>query len=99
MAIISDITSGALRTAENAAIACYEWIGRGKEKLADAAAVDSMRNSLNQMPISGTIVIGEGERDEGGEGDEKSCRIRRTAAPPRLANYRSRRVFPAIVLR
>jgi fructose-1,6-bisphosphatase II / sedoheptulose-1,7-bisphosphatase len=64
MAIISDITSGALRTAENAAIACYEWIGRGKEKLADAAAVDSMRNSLNQMPISGTIVIGEGERDE-----------------------------------
>ncbi|MDA7705668.1 class II fructose-bisphosphatase [Rickettsiales bacterium] len=64
MTKISDITSGALKTAENAAIACYDWIGKGKEKLADAAAVDAMRTSLNQMPISGTIVIGEGERDE-----------------------------------
>jgi fructose-1,6-bisphosphatase II / sedoheptulose-1,7-bisphosphatase len=64
MTKISDITSGALKTAENAAIACYDWIGKGKEKLADAAAVDAMRNSLNQMPISGRIVIGEGERDE-----------------------------------
>lgn len=64
MTKISDITSGALKTAENAAIACYDWIGKGKEKLADAAAVDSMRNSLNKMSISGTVVIGEGERDE-----------------------------------
>jgi fructose-1,6-bisphosphatase II / sedoheptulose-1,7-bisphosphatase len=64
MSKISDITSGALKTAENAALACYDWIGKGKEKLADAAAVDAMRNSLNQMAISGTIVIGEGERDE-----------------------------------
>jgi fructose-1,6-bisphosphatase II / sedoheptulose-1,7-bisphosphatase len=64
MTKISDITSGALKTAENAAISCYDWIGKGKEKLADAAAVDAMRNSLNQMPISGRIVIGEGERDE-----------------------------------
>lgn len=53
-----------LNVSQNAAIACYDWIGSGKEKLADNAAVEAMRSSLNQMPISGTIVIGEGERDE-----------------------------------
>ena len=61
---LSNIILDATTVAEKAAIACYDWIGKGKEKLADQAAVTSMRNSLNQMPISGTIVIGEGERDE-----------------------------------
>lgn len=61
---ISDITIQALKVAENAAIACYGWIGKGQEKKADAAAVDAMRTALNQMPITGRIVIGEGERDE-----------------------------------
>ena len=61
---ISDITIQALKVAENAAIACYGWIGKGQEKKADTAAVDAMRTALNQMPITGRIVIGEGERDE-----------------------------------
>lgn len=61
---LSSIASDAILVAENAAIACYDWIGRGKEKLADHAAVEAMRESLNQVAISGRIVIGEGERDE-----------------------------------
>jgi fructose-1,6-bisphosphatase II / sedoheptulose-1,7-bisphosphatase len=47
-----------------AAIACYDWVGRGDEKAADQAAVSAMRNQFNQIHISGRIVIGEGERDE-----------------------------------
>ncbi len=38
--------------------------GRGNEKAADQAAVDAMRRELNKLPIDGTVVIGEGERDE-----------------------------------
>lgn len=49
---------------EQAAIACLDHVGRGDEKAADAAAVKSMRETLNALPISGTVVIGEGERDE-----------------------------------
>ena len=47
-----------------AAINCYDHIGKGNEKLADKAAVDAMRSSLNNLNISARIVIGEGERDE-----------------------------------
>lgn len=61
---LSSIANDAVFVAENAAIACFDWIGRGKEKLADHAAVEAMRNALNQMEIKGRIVIGEGERDE-----------------------------------
>lgn len=61
---ISHLTSSIITTVEQAAIACYDWIGKGDNKAADAAAVKSMRETLNQMNIKGTIVIGEGERDE-----------------------------------
>lgn len=61
---LDNIINQAIRVSENAAIACHGWIGRGEEKLADQAAVEAMRSSLNQMNINGTIVIGEGERDE-----------------------------------
>ena len=54
----------AVRVTEAAALSCSRWIGLGNEKAADAAAVKSMRNSLNKLDINGTIVIGEGERDE-----------------------------------
>ena len=47
-----------------AAIAAHKFVGLGDEKAADQAAVESMRLSLNALPISGTIVIGEGERDK-----------------------------------
>ncbi len=53
-----------VRVTEAAAIAAAKLVGRGDEKAADAAAVDAMRTALNQLPMDGTVVIGEGERDE-----------------------------------
>ncbi|WOE74560.1 class II fructose-bisphosphatase [Alterisphingorhabdus coralli] len=53
-----------VRVTEAAAIAASKLIGRGDEKAADAAAVEAMRSALNQLYIDGTVVIGEGERDE-----------------------------------
>jgi len=53
-----------VRVTEAAAIAAAKLVGKGDEKAADAAAVDSMRNELNNLAIKGRIVIGEGERDE-----------------------------------
>jgi fructose-1,6-bisphosphatase class II len=53
-----------VRVSEYAALAASRHIGRGDEKAADQAAVDAMRNCLNSLTISGTVVIGEGERDE-----------------------------------
>jgi fructose-1,6-bisphosphatase II / sedoheptulose-1,7-bisphosphatase len=54
----------AVRVTEAAAIAAAEQIGRGDEHAADHAAVEAMRTAFNSLPISGTVVIGEGERDE-----------------------------------
>src|SRR3546814_2769814 len=53
-----------VRVTEAAAIGASKLIGRGDEKAADAAAVECMRSALNELPIDGTVVIGEGERDE-----------------------------------
>jgi fructose-1,6-bisphosphatase II / sedoheptulose-1,7-bisphosphatase len=53
-----------VRVTEAAAIHSARLIGRGDEKAADAAAVEAMREKLNDLPIDGTVVIGEGERDE-----------------------------------
>jgi fructose-1,6-bisphosphatase II / sedoheptulose-1,7-bisphosphatase len=53
-----------VRVTEAAAIAASQWIGRGNEKAADAAAVEAMRAAFNDLPFEGTVVIGEGERDE-----------------------------------
>jgi fructose-1,6-bisphosphatase II / sedoheptulose-1,7-bisphosphatase len=53
-----------VRVTEAAAIAASRLIGRGDEKAADAAAVEAMRAALNELPFDGTVVIGEGERDE-----------------------------------
>ena len=58
------LSLGLARVSEAAAIACARWVGRGDEKAADQAAVDAMRRQLNALDISGTVVIGEGERDE-----------------------------------
>jgi fructose-1,6-bisphosphatase II / sedoheptulose-1,7-bisphosphatase len=54
----------AVRVTEAAALAASKLMGRGDEKMADQAAVDAMRTSLNALSIDGTVVIGEGERDE-----------------------------------
>ena len=53
-----------VRVTEAAALACSRLMGRGDEKAADQAAVDAMRQALNGLDIDGTVVIGEGERDE-----------------------------------
>ena len=54
----------AVRVTEAAAMACADLIGRGDEHAADHAAVEAMRRTFNFLPITGTVVIGEGERDE-----------------------------------
>ena len=54
----------AVRVTEAAAIAASKLMGRGDEKQADQAAVDAMRRALNGLAIDGTVVIGEGEREE-----------------------------------
>jgi len=53
-----------VRVTEAAAVAASRLIGRGDEKAADQAAVEGMRDALNQLEFDGTVVIGEGERDE-----------------------------------
>ncbi len=53
-----------VRVTEAAAIAAHKLMGRGDEHAADELAVEAMRASLNNMDIKGTVVIGEGERDE-----------------------------------
>ena len=53
-----------VRVTEAAAIAASRLIGRGDEKAADAAAVEAMRLAFNDLYMDGTVVIGEGERDE-----------------------------------
>lgn len=53
-----------VRITEAAALSSSEWMGRGDEKGADRAAVDAMRKAFDSVRIDGTVVIGEGERDE-----------------------------------
>jgi len=53
-----------VRVTEAAALASARLMGRGDEKAADQAAVDAMRTAFNSMNMCGTVVIGEGERDE-----------------------------------
>ena len=58
------LSLGLARVSEAAAMASARLIGRGDEKAADQAAVNAMRDQLNRLDIKGTVVIGEGERDE-----------------------------------
>lgn len=58
------LSLGLARVSEAAALASADLIGRGDEKAADQAAVNAMREQLNKLDIRGTVVIGEGERDE-----------------------------------
>ncbi len=56
-----------VRVTEAAAIAASHWMGRGDKKAADGAAVDEMRKRFNEVPFNGTVVIGEGKKDEAPE--------------------------------
>ena len=64
MSKFSHLLLEAVSVTEHAAIAASDWIGRGDNQAADKAAVDAMRAGLMQLAIDGTVVIGEGERDE-----------------------------------
>jgi fructose-1,6-bisphosphatase class II len=59
-----DLSLAMLQVVEQAAIACAHTMGLGDGHRSDQAAVEAMRKTLDEVPISGTIVIGEGERDE-----------------------------------
>jgi fructose-1,6-bisphosphatase class II len=60
----SDLSLEFLRVVEQAAIACAHTMGQGDRHKSDQVAVEAMRKCLDTVPIDGTIVIGEGERDE-----------------------------------
>src|ERR687898_2946079 len=60
----SDLSLEFLRVTEQAAIACAHTMGRGDRHKSDQVAVEAMRREMDNVPIDGTIVIGEGERDE-----------------------------------
>src|SRR5207237_4168707 len=60
----SDLSLEFLRVVEQAAIACAHTMGQGDRHLSDHVAVEAMRKVMDTVPIQGTIVIGEGERDE-----------------------------------
>jgi fructose-1,6-bisphosphatase II len=59
-----DLSLELTRVVETAAIACAQTMGKGDREGSDRAAVEAMRRTLDEVPIDGTIVIGEGERDE-----------------------------------
>ena len=60
----SDLSLDFLRVVEQAAIACAQTMGQGDRHRSDQVAVEAMRHELDSVPIDGTIVIGEGERDK-----------------------------------
>src|SRR6266540_2456403 len=60
----SDLSLDFLRVVEEAAIACAQTMGQGDRHKSDAVAVEAMRRVMDSVPIDGTVVIGEGERDE-----------------------------------
>src|ERR1700743_1876452 len=64
LAMDRNLALEAVRVTEARARAGSMLMGRGDEKAADQAAVDAMREALNSLSIDGTVVIGEGERDE-----------------------------------
>ncbi|MGL9718213.1 MAG: class II fructose-bisphosphatase [Wolbachia sp.] len=61
---MEDLAYKLVKVTETAVLAAYKLAGLGDEKKADQVAVDAMRTMLNSMEVNGTIVIGEGERDE-----------------------------------
>ena len=62
--IESDLALEFLRVVENAAIASAHTMGQGERKFSDHVATEAMRQTMDTVPMKGTIVIGEGERDE-----------------------------------
>ena len=59
-----DLVMNFLAVTQQAAIACHPWIGKNNKMMVDEAGTRAMRNRLNQIDMSGVVVIGEGEMDE-----------------------------------
>ena len=59
-----EVTLEFIRVTEAAALKASRWMGRGEKEAADQAAVDAMRGMLDLVSIRGTIIIGEGEKDQ-----------------------------------
>ncbi|MEZ8079202.1 MAG: fructose-bisphosphatase class II, partial [Candidatus Poseidoniaceae archaeon] len=64
MGSVSDLQKHFLEAVDQAAIASAEWRGKGDKMAADAAAVEAMRRTFDNVPFDGRVAIGEGERDE-----------------------------------
>jgi fructose-1,6-bisphosphatase II len=64
MSIEQNLSREFLRVVEEAAIACARTMGQGQRRYSDQVAVEAMRKAMDTLPMRGTIVIGEGERDE-----------------------------------
>ena len=60
----TDLSLEFLRVVERAAIACAQTMGQGDRPRSDQVAVEAMRRDMDALPMDGTVVIGEGERDE-----------------------------------
>jgi fructose-1,6-bisphosphatase II len=89
-----------VRVTEAAALSSARWMGLGNEKAADQAAADAMRRALDAVPFGGTVVIGEGERDEapmlfagerigGGDGPELDVALDALEGPTIVAQGRA----------
>lgn len=61
---MEQLTMPLVRVTEAAARAASDWVGRGDKKQGDGAAVEAMRHAMGSVPMSGEVVIGEGEKDE-----------------------------------
>ena len=57
---VRDLTNDFIRATSSAALAAYEWVGKGDGKAADGAAVESMRSVFDSIPVNGRIAIGRG---------------------------------------
>jgi fructose-1,6-bisphosphatase class II len=64
MGIEQSLAREFLRVVEEAAIAAARTMGQGERRLSDEVAVEAMRTAMDSLPMRGTVVIGEGERDE-----------------------------------
>ena len=64
MSIDKNYLGNFIRTTERAAIGAFPFVGKGDKIAADQGSVDMMRNELNNIDMSGEVVIGEGEMDE-----------------------------------
>src|SRR6187549_100390 len=83
----SDLSLEFLGVVEQAAIACAHTMGLGDWRKSDQAAVETMRASMDSVPIDGTIVIGEGERDKAPMlyiGERVGLAVRNPARAPEL---------------